>query len=87
MDNQTIRLIELKMKNRVAQIANQHVYDHAPRLSPGQIQTLIQHPEMMDALIQKLGPKMVSVLMGQRTDDPSGLMPSQEKQNAISSRV
>lgn len=74
MDSGERRLLELKTMSRMTPIANQYLYDNVKRLTSGQIQTLIQRPEVMDWLVGKLGTKMVSVLMGQPMEQPTGLI-------------
>lgn len=71
----SFRQTELKMRSRVARVANQYLYEQTPRLNAGQIQTLAGHPEMMDALVRELGPQMVAVLLGQQVEQPDGLVP------------
>lgn len=71
MDGKSFHTIEMKATNRMSKIANQSLYDGIKRLSPGQIQTLAQRPDMMDKLVKQLGVKMVQVLMSQKVEHPT----------------
>ncbi len=73
---------QLQAKNRMSNAANDHVYDNLPRLTPGQIETLRQRPDVMDLLVKKLGLHTVQVMMG--APNMGGLVPeTQENANAI----
>lgn len=81
MNPSRVRSAQLKSRARIAKVGNKYIYDHLPRLDPGQIETLRQNPEMMDAMINKLGLKVVQVLMNQHEQAPAGLVLDEGRQN------
>lgn len=71
------KLINTRIKGKIASIGNRFLYNNIPPLTPGQVQSLVNNPEMTDQLINQFGPKIVQAMLNKSRDKvpPAGLIP------------